>query len=84
LLRILSKIIPERQTKVFSINLAEARRGHDQSTEENFMKKNIVWLFIVAIALLAVPVSHASTVTTAGYSFDGSQPPQPPVPVPGS
>jgi hypothetical protein len=47
------------------------------------MKKNIVWLFVVAIALLAVPVPHASIVARAGSSFDGSQPPQQPVPAPG-
>jgi hypothetical protein len=47
------------------------------------MKNKIAWLFLVAIALLAVPVSHASTVTTAGWSFDGSIPPAPPVPLPG-
>ena len=27
------------------------------------MKKKIAWLFLVAIALVAVPVSHASGVT---------------------
>ncbi|HXN97670.1 MAG TPA: hypothetical protein VN881_01265 [Candidatus Acidoferrales bacterium] len=48
------------------------------------MNKKIIWLFLVAIALLAVPVSHASTVTTAGSSFDGTQPPQPPPPWPGA
>ena len=47
------------------------------------MTKKIVWLFLVAVALLAVPVSHASTVTGAGCSVDGTAPPQPPVPLPG-
>jgi hypothetical protein len=44
------------------------------------MKKKIAWLFLAAIALLAVPVSHASSVTSASWGIDGTDPPAPPVP----
>ena len=44
------------------------------------MKKKIAWLFLVAIALVAVPVSHASAVTSPGWDIDGSQPPVEPPP----
>ncbi len=44
------------------------------------MKRKIAWLFLAAVALLAVPVSHAHSVTSAGWSIDGTQPPQEPVP----
>jgi hypothetical protein len=47
------------------------------------MKKKIAWLFLVAVALLTVPVSPASAITQTGWSIDGTQPPQPPVPLPG-
>jgi len=47
------------------------------------MKKKIAWLFLVAVAFLTVPVSHASAITQTGWSIDGTQPPQPPVPLPG-
>jgi hypothetical protein len=47
------------------------------------MKKRIAWLFLVAVALLTVPVSHISAVSSTGRSIDGTQPPQPPVPYPG-
>ena len=68
---------------MFSITLSEVREAETNPPEENFMKKNIVWLFVVAIALLAVPVSHASAVTRADSSFDGTVPQPPPVPLPG-
>jgi len=44
------------------------------------MKKKIAWLFLVAIALFAVPVSHASSITSPSWGIDGTDPPQPPVP----
>jgi hypothetical protein len=47
------------------------------------MKKKIAWLFLVTIAWLTVPVSHAAAVRSTGGSIDGTQPPQPPVPLPG-
>jgi hypothetical protein len=47
------------------------------------MKEKIALLFLVVVALLTVPVSHASAVTSTGWSVDGTQPPQPPVPLPG-
>jgi hypothetical protein len=63
--------------------LAEVHGTKTNPLEENFMNKKVIWLFLVAIALFAAPVSHPSTVSTAGWSFDGTQPPQPPPPWPG-
>jgi hypothetical protein len=48
------------------------------------MNNKVIWVFLVAIAMSVVPVSHASTVSTGGWSFDGTQPPQPPKPWPGA
>jgi hypothetical protein len=43
------------------------------------MKKKIAWLFLFAMALAVVPASHASIVTRAVGSFDGTAPiPEPP------
>jgi hypothetical protein len=48
------------------------------------MNKKVIGESLVAIAMSVVPVSHASTVTPAGWSFDGTQPPLPPTPWPGA
>jgi hypothetical protein len=66
-----------------SVNSAALFNAHGQFTRGDFMKKKIAWLFLVAVALLTVPVSHASAITQTGWSIDGTQPPQPPVPLPG-
>ncbi len=44
------------------------------------MKKKIAWLFLVAIALVAVPASQASGVTRSGWDIDGTTPPVEPPP----
>jgi hypothetical protein len=63
--------------------LAAFFKGQRHFTRGDFMKKTIAWLFLVAVALLTVPVSHASVVTSTGWSIDGTQPPQEPIPYPG-
>jgi hypothetical protein len=44
------------------------------------MKKTIALMFLVAIALIAVPVSQASGVTRPSWSIDGTTPPVDPPP----
>ncbi len=44
------------------------------------MKKTIAWMFLVAIALIAVPVSQASAVTRPVWNIDGTTPPVDPPP----
>jgi hypothetical protein len=59
--------------------LALIAKPKTNSSEENFMKKKIVWQFLFVMALAVVPASHASVVTGAALSFDGSAPvPEPP------
>ncbi|MGB8524523.1 MAG: hypothetical protein WCD43_16275 [Candidatus Acidiferrales bacterium] len=46
------------------------------------MKKTIAWLFLFVMALAVVPASHASIVTGAMGSFDGTAPIPDPIPFP--
>jgi hypothetical protein len=59
--------------------LAAFHGAHD-ATRGGIMKKKIAWLFLVVIALVAVPVSHASSITSPSWGIDGTDPPEPPVP----
>jgi hypothetical protein len=43
--------------------------------------KKIAWLFLVTIALMSVPASHASAAK-AGWNIDGTEPPAEPIPLP--
>ncbi len=44
------------------------------------MKKKIAWLFLVAIALMGVPLSQPSTVAAVTWTIDGTTPPLEPPP----
>ncbi len=44
--------------------------------------KKIAWLFLVAVALLAVPTAKAQMVSGGGWMIDGTQPPTEPIPYP--
>jgi hypothetical protein len=46
------------------------------------MKKTIAWLFLFALAVVAVPGCHASSVTLTNWSLDGTNPVPDPPPFP--
>jgi len=51
--------------------------------EENHMnRKKIAWMFLVAVAMLAVPTAKAQAAVGNGWMIDGTQPPAEPIPYP--
>jgi hypothetical protein len=45
-------------------------------------RKKIAWMFLVAVAMLAVPTAKAQAAVGNGWMIDGTQPPAEPIPYP--
>ena len=47
-------------------------------------RRKIAWLFLIAVAVLAVPTAKAQTPggSATGWMIDGTQPPSEPIPFP--
>jgi hypothetical protein len=83
LLRILSSFALTTEPKFSSFRFALAR-GPIHFEENDMNRKKIAWLFLIAVAVLAVPTAKAQTpvANAAGWMIDGTAPPPEPIPFP--